>query len=78
MSDAVLCRIAEALERISPAPLPAPDFATLQAFVWHPDPDRLVPVARVNRVELGLLIGVDRVRDDGGLHGRHQGRIGRR
>jgi uncharacterized protein len=62
VNDAILTRIAEALERISPAPQPAPDFAA-PAFVWHTDPDRLVPVARVNRVDVGLLVGVDRARD---------------
>ncbi len=56
-------RIAAALERMSPAPAGAPDFAEASAFVWHPDPDRLVPVARVNRVAVDLLVGVDRSRD---------------
>ncbi|MDJ0824850.1 MAG: ATP-binding protein [Rhodobacter sp.] len=63
MSDEALRRIAEALERIAPAPLPAPDFVAAAAFVWHVDPDRLEPVARVNRVDLPLLVGIDRVRD---------------
>jgi predicted AAA+ superfamily ATPase len=58
-----LLRIAEALERMSPAPLATPDFDAADAFVWHVDPDRLEPVARVNRVEIDLLIGVDRARD---------------
>ena len=62
-ANEALTRIAEALERIAPAPLAAPDFDAAQAFVWHVDPDRLVPVARVNRVDLALLVGVDRVRD---------------
>lgn len=57
-----LIRIAEALERLAPAPMPAPDFAA-EAFVWHTAPDRLEPVARVSRVDIGLLIGVDRSRD---------------
>ena len=56
-------RIAAALDRISPPPLEAPDFAAADAFVWHTGPDRLVPVAQVNRVELPLLIGIDRSRD---------------
>ena len=56
-------RIAAALERLAPAPLPAPDFAVAPAFVWHVGPDRLEPVARVNRVGLGLLVGIDRARD---------------
>lgn len=56
-------RIAAALERMSPAPQAAPDFAQASAFVWHVEPDRLEPVARINRVDLSLLIGVDRSRD---------------
>ena len=55
-------RIAAALERLAPAPMPAPDF-TVEAFVWHTAPDRLEPVARVARVDLSLLVGVNRSRD---------------
>ena len=58
-----LIRIAEALERLAPAPMPAPDFTKAGAFVWHTGPDRLEPVAQVSRVDLGLLVGVDRSRD---------------
>ncbi|MGY9048343.1 MAG: DUF815 domain-containing protein, partial [Rhodobacterales bacterium] len=58
-----LRRIAEALERMAPAPLSAPDFGAADAFVWHVAPDRLEPVAEVSRVDLDLLIGVDRSRD---------------
>lgn len=56
-------RIAEALERLSPPPAPAPDFAAAEAFVWRADPDRLDPVARVARVPVRLLVGIDRARD---------------
>ena len=63
MNEDTARRIAEALERISPVPVPAPDFTVASAFVWHPDPDRLVPVAKVNRVAVDLLVGVDRSRD---------------
>ncbi|MDU8945910.1 ATP-binding protein [Ovoidimarina sediminis] len=56
-------RIAAALERMSPPPFEAPDFASAEAFVWHVSPDRLTPVPRVNRVDLPLLIGIDRARD---------------
>lgn len=56
-------RIAAALERMSPAPLEAPEFDAASAFVWHVEPDRLSPVGQVNRVELGLLLGIDRSRD---------------
>ncbi|MFD0978482.1 ATP-binding protein [Tropicimonas aquimaris] len=58
-----LDRIAAALERIAPAPAAAPDFSSSEAFVWHTSPDHLAPVERVNRVDLGLLIGIDRARD---------------
>jgi uncharacterized protein len=57
-----LDRIAAALERLAPAPMPAPDF-TAEAFVWHTGPDRLEPVAHVSRVDLSLLVGVNRSRD---------------
>jgi hypothetical protein len=63
MTDPLLTRIAEALERLSPPPAPAPDFTRATAFVWHTAPDRLEPVPRVNRVALDLLHGIDRVRD---------------
>ena len=33
------------------------------AFVWHVSPDRLQPVATVNRVDMQLLVGIDRSRD---------------
>ncbi|UWQ12633.1 ATP-binding protein [Aliiroseovarius crassostreae] len=63
MDPNVMTRIAEALERMSPAPLAAPDFSLADAFVWHTAPDRLAPVPQVNRVAIDLLIGVDRSRD---------------
>ncbi len=63
MTDDVLRRIADALDRMAPPPLPAPDFNAADAFVWHIDPDRLTPVPQVNRVDLPLLIGIDRARD---------------
>jgi predicted AAA+ superfamily ATPase len=58
-----LARIAAALERLAPAPAPAPAFAAAGAFPWHVGPDRLVPVPDVARVDLALLLGVDRARD---------------
>jgi len=56
-------RIAAALERLAPQPLPPPDFAAAEAFVWHTAPDRLDPVAKVSRVDVSLLLGIDRSRD---------------
>jgi predicted AAA+ superfamily ATPase len=63
MTDDSLRRIAEALERLAPPPRPAPDFAAAAAYVWHTGPDRLDPVPEVARVDLALLVGIDRVRD---------------
>jgi len=63
MNEMTLTRIAEALERMSPAPLAAPDFDEASAFVWHVEPDRLAPVPQVNRVDLDLLVGINRSRD---------------
>jgi len=63
MSDDALTRIAEALERLSPPPLAAPDFTAATAFVWHTSPDKLAPVPQVNRVPIELLVGIDRSRD---------------
>ncbi|HLS19297.1 MAG TPA: AAA family ATPase, partial [Paracoccaceae bacterium] len=60
---AIFERIAAALERISPAPAPPPDWTEAEAWAWSVDPDRLIPIAHVNRVEMGLLVGIDRARD---------------
>jgi predicted AAA+ superfamily ATPase len=63
MTEDALTRIAAALERLAPAPMPAPDFDAAEAFAWHTGPDRLEPVARVARVDIDLLVGVNRSRD---------------
>jgi predicted AAA+ superfamily ATPase len=63
MTDAFLSRIAAALERIAPAPLAAPDFGSAEDFFWNTQPERLDPVAHVARVDLSLLVGVNRSRD---------------
>jgi predicted AAA+ superfamily ATPase len=56
-------RIADALERLAPPPQPTPNFDASEAFIWRADRGALAPVARVNRVDLKLLRGIDRVRD---------------
>jgi len=62
-------RIARALETIaarlsaaSPASSAADALGHADAFIWHPD-GRLAPVPRVSRVDIGLLKGIDRMRD---------------
>jgi predicted AAA+ superfamily ATPase len=69
LHDATAGRIATALEAIaahlyaaSPAAASPEPFGSADAFVWHPD-GRLSPVPRVSRVDLGLLKGIDRMRD---------------
>ena len=51
------------IERAVPPAPPTPDFDKADAFVWHMAPDQLEAVAKVNRVDIGLLQGVDRLRD---------------
>ncbi len=63
LSNDALTRIAEALERLSPPPAPTADLDAADAFVWHAGDNRLVPVAKVNRVDLALLKGIDRARE---------------
>ena len=60
---AALLRIASALERLAPPAPGKPDFSAADAYVWHAAGHALAPVAKVNRVALSLLRGVDRVRD---------------
>jgi len=58
-----LNRIATALERLSPSPYARTDFKAADAFVWQADGHRLTPVPHVNRMDLALLKGIDRMRD---------------
>ncbi|HEY9079857.1 ATP-binding protein [Magnetovibrio sp.] len=55
----VLERIADALERLAPAPRAAQDLNAADAYVWHADGERLAPVERVNRVDFSLLKGIE-------------------
>jgi uncharacterized protein len=59
----LLHRIADALERLAPAGAAVNDLDAADAFVWHAEHEWLEPVESVNRVPLGLLRGIDRVRD---------------
>ncbi|HLJ63992.1 MAG TPA: ATP-binding protein [Stellaceae bacterium] len=58
-----LQRIADALERLAPKAPPVNDLEAADAFVWHAEREWLEPVAVVNRVEIELLQGIERVRD---------------
>lgn len=54
--------IAASLNASAPKPSGADSLKTADAFVWQPN-GHLVPVPKVSRVDLGLLKGIDRMRD---------------
>lgn len=53
-------RLADALERLAPPAVGAPDFDAAEAFIWQTTPERFIPIAKINRVPLSLLKGIDR------------------
>lgn len=58
-----LDRLIEAVSRLAPAAPEATDLSSADCFVWSAEKGLLEPVTRVNRVDIGLIRGVDRVRD---------------
>jgi predicted AAA+ superfamily ATPase len=56
-------RLIEAVGRLAPAKAEPTDLAVADCFVWSAEQGVLEPVSRVNRVDIGLIRGVDRVRD---------------
>jgi uncharacterized protein len=60
---ALLERIAQALERLSPPPARAPDWPAAEGFIWNATRQQLEPLPRIARVPLDLLKGIDRQRD---------------
>ena len=59
----LISRIADALERLAPLPPKHNSLGGSSAYVWHVAPPRLEAVAKVNRVDLKLLKGIDQTRD---------------
>ena len=59
----VLSRIADALERLAPPASTGNDLNAADAFVWHTQGASLQPVDKVNRVDFGLLKGIDHQSD---------------
>jgi predicted AAA+ superfamily ATPase len=59
----LLLRLVRAVERLAPRTLPEVDLGAADAFVWEAAAQELRPIARVAGVPLGLLVGIDRVRD---------------
>lgn len=62
-TEQLLTRIADALDRIAPPARISADLDAADAFVWHAEGARLEAVAKVNRVDISLLKGVERQRD---------------
>ena len=62
-TDPLLRRIADALERLAPEAPPPTDLGAADAYVWRADRNILEPVHAVNRLDLSLLVGIDRARD---------------
>lgn len=62
-TTALLTRIADALDRIAPKAATTDIPADTDAFTWHAETARLEPVAEINRLDIGQLIGIDRSRD---------------
>jgi predicted AAA+ superfamily ATPase len=60
---ALLERIAQALERLSPAAAEPPDWQAAEGFIWDPARQTLQPLKHIARVPLPLLKGIDRQRD---------------
>ncbi|MEM6461425.1 MAG: ATP-binding protein [Pseudomonadota bacterium] len=58
-----LRRLTEAVEALSAKPRLENDFSASDCFIWEPDSGWLQPVAQPNRIDIGLIRGVERVRD---------------
>ena len=61
--ETLMSRIADALDRLAPPPLPGGQLEVGDAFVWQPEAIGLQPVPAVYKVDLSLLRGIDHVRD---------------
>jgi len=56
---ALLVRIADALERLAPPPVPGPDTTAASAFVWHAEGAQLVAsYMRLGQHAPGDLVGI--------------------
>ena len=59
----LLTRIAEALDRLAPPPAPVTPIDAADAFVWYAEGASLVPIPKVNRVDIALLKGISSQQD---------------
>jgi len=58
-----LNRIADALERLAPAPVALPDLSKTDVFIWNIQPDRIEEVSGFNNVDLNILRGIDTAKE---------------
>lgn len=56
-------RLTEAVEALSGPKRRDNDFSAAECFIWEAETGYLQPVAKPNRIDIGLIRGVDRVRD---------------
>lgn len=56
-------RIAQAIERLGPAPEAKIDIKSAEAYIWNAEAKDLIPVADTQAIDLKLLIGLEEVRD---------------
>ena len=59
-----LTRIADALERRYPGNMTPDALPTAAAYVWQSDIRQLVPISKVNGLDISLLKGIDEQRDN--------------
>jgi uncharacterized protein len=59
MTDDLLRRIAEALERLAPVAPPKPDLEKFPAFLWDGGTGQFQPVSHISRLPIALLRGID-------------------
>ncbi|TCD12353.1 ATP-binding protein [Oricola cellulosilytica] len=61
--NAKLDLLIDTLGRLGPATRPESDLSAAECFVWNAEAGFAQPVREVNRVDIGLIKGVDQVRD---------------
>jgi len=61
--NALLARIVTLLEQLVPESSPENDLSGADAFIWQAPTSSLSPVSKVNRIDISLLKGIDRLRD---------------
>ena len=58
-TDALLLRVAEALERLAPAPFEQADLNQHEGYIWDPEKQAFRPVSAIHRLPLDSLQGID-------------------